>query len=155
MTFLMSKYSPINISNRISSSGHGLGLFYYAISWAVLAYIFFNQPYVIGIGIAAMSYGDGFASLIGKKFGKHEYTIFGDNKTIEGSLAMFLVLIAIIWIVLSYYIAFIGYPSSISNIWVIVIVSLVATIAEAVTPKGVDNLTSCFAAVAIYLILVL
>jgi len=155
ITFLMSNYSPINISNRISSSGHGLGLFYYAISWTVLAYVFFDQPYVIAIGIAAMSYGDGFASLIGKKFGKHEYNIFGDTKTIEGSLAMFLVLIAMIWIVLNFYIVVIGYPPSIANIWLILLPAFFATVVEAITPKGLDNLTTCFVAVAIYLIILL
>jgi dolichol kinase len=153
ITFLMSKHSPINISSRISSAGHGLGLFYYAISWTILAYIFFNQPYIIAVGIAAMSYGDGFASLIGRKFGKHEYNIFGDTKTIEGSVAMFLTLIITLWIALSYYVSFIGYPSSIANIWIIIIVSFVATIVEGITPKGLDNLSSCFVAVAIYLLL--
>ena len=155
LTFLMSDYSPIKISNKISSSGHGLGLFYYAISWTILAYVFFDQPYVIAVGIAAMSFGDGFAALIGKKYGKHEYTIFGETKTIEGSLAMFLILIAAIWIVLSYYIVFIGYPSFISNIWLILIPALVTTFAEAITPKGLDNFTTCFSAVAIYLLILL
>ena len=153
VTFLMSEYSPINISNKISSSGHGLGLFYYAISWTVLAFVFFNQPYVIAIGIVAMSFGDGFAALIGKNYGKHEYIIFGETKTIEGSLTMFLVLIATIWIVLNYYIVFIGYPPSISNIWLILLPALFATIAEGITPKGLDNLSSCFVAVAVYLII--
>lgn len=155
ITFLMSEHSPLNISNKISSAGHGLGLFYYAISWTILAYIFFNQPYIIAVGIVAMSYGDGFASLIGKKFGKHKYNFFGDTKTIEGSIAMFVILILTLWIALSYYVLFIGYPSSIVNIWIILAVSFVATVVEAITPKGLDNLSSCFAAVAIYLIIVL
>jgi len=151
VTFLMSKYSPVNISNKISAAGHGLGLFYYAISWTILAFVFFDQPYIIAVGIAAMSYGDGFASLIGERYGKHEYKIFGDTKTIEGSIAMFLTLIITLWIALSYYVVFIGYPSSIANIWIIVLVSLLATVVEGITPKGLDNISSCFAAVAIYL----
>jgi len=155
VTFLMSEYSPFNISNKISSAGHGLGLFYYAISWTILAFVFFDQPYIIAVGIAAMSYGDGFASLIGKKYGKHEYNIFGDIKTIEGSIAMFLTLIITLWIALSYYVAFVGYSPSIANIWLIVLVSFVATVVEGVTPKGLDNLSSCFVAVAIYLAMLL
>ena len=154
-TFLMSEHSPFNISSKISSAGHGLCLFYYAISWTILAFVFFDQPYVIAVGIVAMSYGDGFASLIGRKYGKHEYNIFGDTKTIEGSIAMFLTLIITLWIALSYYVVVIGYPSSIANIWIIVLVSFVATVVEGITPKGLDNLSSCFAAVAIYLIMFL
>ena len=50
LTFLMSPYSPIKLNDRISSSGHGFGLVYYAISWTVLAYFFFDQPWIIAVG---------------------------------------------------------------------------------------------------------
>ena len=103
LTFLMSPYSPLKLDDRISSSGHGFGLVYYSISWTVLAFFFFDQPWIIAVGIAAMSYGDGMAALIGKKYGKHKYNIFGDTKSFEGSIAMFLVLIATLAVVLAYY----------------------------------------------------
>lgn len=151
-SFLMTKYSPIKINNSITSSGHGLGLFYYSISWTILAFFFYNQPYIIAVGIVAMSYGDGFASLIGQKFGKHKYTVFGDTKSFEGSLAMFLVLIAMLLVSLGYYIFIIGYPLYILNLFVIIAVGAVATVVEGITPKGLDNLSVCFSAVILYLI---
>ena len=159
-SFLMTKYSPIKINNSITSSGHGLGLFYYAVSWTILAFLFYDQPYIIAVGIAAMSYGDGFASLIGQKFGKHKYTLFGDTKSFEGSLSMFLVLIAMLCVSLGYYVfinnAFnMGYPLHIMNLFVIVIVSALATIAEGITPKGMDNLSVCFVAVISYILLLM
>ena len=153
--FLMTKYSPIKIKNTMTSSGHGLGLFYYAISWTVLAFLFYNQLYIVAVGIIAMSYGDGFASLIGQKFGKHKYTVFGDTKSFEGSLAMFLVLIAMLVVSLGYYTFIIGYPPHILNLSVIIAVSAVATITEAVSPKGLDNLTVCFVATALYILLLI
>jgi len=146
LTFLMSPYSPLKIKDRISTSGHGLGLVYYAISWTILALIFFDQPWIIAVGIVAMSYGDGMASLIGTKYGKIEYNIFGDKKTIEGSLTMFLVLIITLGIALIYY----GKPT---NFLIIGLVALVATIFEGITPKGLDNITACFSAVITYIIL--
>lgn len=151
-SFLMTKYSPIKINNSITSSGHGLGLFYYALSWTVLAFIFYDQLYVIAVGIAAMSYGDGFASIIGEKFGKHKYTVFGDTKSFEGSFAMFLVLIVMLSVSLGYYIFIIGEPLYIFNLFTIVIISAIVTIVEGITPKGLDNLTVCFTAVVIYLL---
>ena len=69
-----------------------LGLVYYAISWTVLAFFFFDQPWIIAVGIAAMSYGDGMAALIGKDYGKNKYQILGDEKSFEGSFGMFLIL---------------------------------------------------------------
>jgi phytol kinase len=148
LTFLISPYSPLKIKNRVSASGHGFGLVYYAISWTILAFFFYNQPWVIAVGIAAMSYGDGMAALIGERFGKRKFNISGDKKSLEGSLAMFLVLIITLGIVLAYYNAL---PP---NYLIIVAVALVATVFEAITPKGLDNLSACFSAVATYLLLI-
>ncbi|MCK9150546.1 diacylglycerol/polyprenol kinase family protein [Methanobacterium alcaliphilum] len=146
LTFLMSPYSPIKLDHKVSSSGHGLGLVYYAISWTVLAFFFFTQQWIIAVGIAAMSYGDGVASLVGGKYGKTKYNLSGDTKSIEGSIAMFLVLIISLIGVLIYY----NQPI---NVLTIIIVSLVATILEGITPKGIDNLTACFGAVGTYLLM--
>lgn len=147
LTFLISPYSPLKIKNRVSSAGHGFGLVYYAISWTVLAFFFYDQPWIIAVGIAAMSYGDGMASLVGERIGKHKYNLTGDTKSLEGSLAMFLVLIIALGVVLGYYNVI---PS---NYLIIVAVALVATLFEGLTPKGLDNLTACFSAVATYLLL--
>jgi dolichol kinase len=149
LTFLMSPYSPVKIiKDDISQSGHGLGLVYYAISWTVLALLFFNQPWIIAVGIAAMSYGDGMASLVGMKYGKIKYNILGDTKSLEGSITMFLVLVITLGIVLIFY----GQPI---NPLLIIMVSLVATVLEGITPKGLDNLTACFGAVGTYLLFVM
>jgi dolichol kinase len=149
LTYLMSPHSKIKITkDKLSESGHGLGLVYYAISWTILAFLFFNQMWIIGVGIAAMSYGDGMASLIGMKYGKIKYNIFGDTKSLEGSITMFLVLLVTLWIVLTFY----GQPA---NPIIIAGVALVATILEGITPKGLDNLTACFGAVGTYLLFTL
>lgn len=147
LTFLISPYSPFKFNDRISSSGHGMGLVYYSISWTVLAFLFFDQPWIIAVGIAAMSYGDGMAALIGEKYGNHKYNVFGDKKSFEGSIAMFLVLIATLGIVLAYYHVFT------SSFIIIISVALIATIFEGITPKGLDNITACFSAVGTYLLL--
>jgi dolichol kinase len=148
LTYLMSPYSPIkSVKDKISESGHGLGLVYYAISWTILAFFFFDQPWIIAVGIAAMSYRDGIASLVGQRYGKRKYNVFGDNKSFEGSAAMFLTLIFALGIVLAYYNVF---PV---NYFIIIIVAFVATVLEGITPKGLDNLTACFGAVVTYLIL--
>ncbi|SCM58195.1 Conserved protein {ECO:0000313/EMBL:AAB85588,1} [Methanothermobacter wolfeii] len=145
LTFLISPYSPLKIKHRASSYGHGLGLVYYSISWTLMAYIFFDRPWITGIGIAAMSYGDGFASLTGQRFGKTTYSVLGDRKSLEGSLGMFLVLLVTIPLVLIYY--------SQRPDPIILLVALTATLLEGLTPKGLDNLTACFGAVAAYLLI--
>jgi len=143
LTFLVSPYSPLKIVSETSAAGHGMGLVYYAISWTVLAYVFFNRPEIIAVGIVAMSYGDGFASLIGTKFGKRKYNILGDEKSIEGSIGMFIITILVSLVALYYYGVGI-------NVFVVVAISFVATLVEAITPKGLDNLTVSFSAALLY-----
>lgn len=143
ITFLMSPYSPLKIANKASAAGHGMGLVYYSISWTILAYTFFNYPEVISVGIVAMSYGDGFASIIGRRYGKRKFSIFGDVKSIEGSFAMMLVTLILSVLALIYY----GKPIDIS---VLIVVAFIAMLVEAITPRGMDNLTVSLSTAFIY-----
>jgi len=150
-TFLMSPYSPIkSVRGKTSEAGHGLGLVYYAIAWAVLAYLFFDTKEVIAIGILAMSYGDGFASLIGIKFGKKKYQIFEDVKSYIGSYAMFTFTFIMMIIVLLFY----GKLSlNYETLFLLLCIAGISTIAEGVTPRGLDNLSVPFVAAILYFLL--
>jgi dolichol kinase len=152
-TFLMSPYTPItSIRGKTSSAGHGMGLVYYAITWTILAYVFFDNKVVIAIGILAMSYGDGFASLIGSRFGQIKYNIYSNQKSYLGSISMF-VFSFIMFIVALYF-----YEISISFtiIFILAIVALSSMVAEIITPKGLDNLSVPFiASIYIYLALIM
>jgi phytol kinase len=146
-TFLMSPYSPIkSIKGKTSSAGHGMGLVYYAISWTILAYIFFDHMVVIAIAIFAMSYGDGFASLLGMKFGKKKYKIFGDQKSYFGSISMFIFTFAMIVIAFLYY----GLDITSYKLLIIAFMAMAAAIIEAITPRGLDNLSVPLSISAIY-----
>ena len=147
LTFLMSPHTPIKkIRGRTSAAGHGMGLVYYSITWTILAYLFFDDMVVIAIAILAMSYGDGFASVIGLKFGKKKYNVFGDEKSYIGSFAMLVFTFITTVIALLYY----GVEISNFTILVLLLISFVAAIVEGLTPKGLDNLTVPFIAVFIY-----
>lgn len=146
LTYLISPRSPIKGLSRVSVAGHGLGLVYYAISWTVLAYVFFDQLWIVGVGILAMSYGDGFASIVGVKFGKHPYKVFHDRKSLEGSVVMFLVTVPLLVVDLIFY----SVAITSHLIIVVALVSLIATVAESLTPRGLDNLTVPLLASAAY-----
>jgi phytol kinase len=142
ITFLMSPYSPLRIRSRTTLSGHALGLFYYSVAWTILAYFLFERCDAISMGIVAMSYGDGFASLVGIKYGRRMYTFFGDPKSIEGSIAMFLATLSM-FIVVSIY-----YSRDITAL--LIPLALFATLVEALTPKGLDNLSVSLLTAFIY-----
>jgi dolichol kinase len=89
----------INSKNRYKN----LGTVYYAISVTVLTHLTFMDPQLRiagGLGILAMGYGDGLAAVIGQFFGKHTYSIFRGHKSVEGTLAMLISVIACFRLVL-------------------------------------------------------
>lgn len=151
LTFLMTKYSLIKLNNKITESGHGLGLFYYGIPITIMLFLFTGlQMYIVAIGLAIMSYGDGVASLIGQRIGKHKYNVFGETKSYEGSLAMFIVTTIIIFIALTFYSAM-EYNVT-PNLLVIVTITGLATVIGGISSKGLDNLRSWFTAIVVYLL---
>jgi dolichol kinase len=146
LTLLVSPISPIKtLTSKMSgltdvtSGGHNFGLVLYAISYTVLALLFSSKAYIIAIGILPMAYGDAAASLIGLKMGHHPYNIFC-KKSVEGSIAMFCVSYLALILSLVFFSFF--YPLTLVTIMIVPLaVALVAMICEALTPKGLDNLT--------------
>jgi dolichol kinase len=146
-TFLMSPYSPIkSMRGKTSEAGHGLGLVYYAITWTILAYVFFDHREIIAMGILAMSYGDGLASLIGIKYGKRKYTVFKDTKSYVGSLAMFLCTFLLLVVAIVFYTE----PLTARAVAYLLCMAGVATVVEGITPLGLDNLSVPFVTAVMY-----
>lgn len=138
--FFLTEYSPIKIDNSVTESGHALGLFFYAGIWTVLIAVFSNYLWIVALAIVPMVYGDGFAALIGQKFGRIKYKVFGGTKSLEGSLTMFVVttvMSVFVWMVFTT----IGYPMPNFNLLAILGISAIATICEALSYGGIDNLT--------------
>jgi phytol kinase len=134
---LLSYYFPLLPS--INSVGRkSLGTFFYAVSMGVLVAWFWaiDQPQFAALGILIMAWGDGWAALIGQRFGRHPYVLWGIKKSWEGSATMALVSLAIGLLVLL---------PSLGNQWqtwaIALTVALLATGLEAFSKLGVDNLT--------------
>ena len=158
VTFLVSPYSPVkNLSRKmrklsaVTEGGHQLGLVFYAVSYTVLALFFSAKPLVIAAGILPMAYGDAAASLVGEKFGRHQFRIFA-RKSVEGSVAIFTVSFASFAVSLLFFSAFYSF-SLFNSVLIALGVAAVATVSEALTPRGIDNLTVPFFSSLLYLIL--
>lgn len=117
-----------------------LGTVYFPISLLILAILswgvapFNIEPlgYFGAFGILVMGYGDGFAAVIGEKFGKTKLLF---NKSFEGSSAMF---VASFIVVATLLLVHGGHP-----LWWLTafVVALIATVVELVSPLSLDNLT--------------
>jgi len=114
------------------------GTFFYAVSIGVLVSWFWplHQPQFAVIGILIMTWGDGLAALVGQRWGKHPYALWGMKKSLEGSLTMSVVSVVITTIVLG------TLPLPVGAIGGIALATaLTATLLEAFSKLGLDNLT--------------
>ncbi|MBD1896640.1 diacylglycerol/polyprenol kinase family protein [Coleofasciculus sp. FACHB-129] len=114
------------------------GTFCYALSIGILIGWFWplNQPQYAALGILVMTWGDGLAALIGQRFGKHRYEFWDIRKSWEGSLTMFLVSYGVSSLI------FLGVQGNIWQTWVVpIFVAFFATVLEAFSWFGIDNLT--------------
>jgi len=127
------------------------GIVLYPVAMSILIWMSFSVWHdmrIGGIGLIALSYGDGIAALTGKHFKYGAFKIFGNKKTISGSLGM---LVSTFSIALIYM-----YVTNLVSIEELMLVSfsvaMVSTVAEAITPFGIDDITVPVSAVVMYCI---
>ena len=128
----------IPILPSIESVGRkSFGTLFYAISMGILAACFWSEhPQYAVIGILVMAWGDGMAAIVGQRFGKHQYRVGQIVKSWEGSLAMVGAALIVTAAVL------LATEGNCWQTWTIsLLVAVVATILEAFSKLGVDNLT--------------
>lgn len=136
IALLSYRYPILPVINTVGRKS--LGTFFYAVSFAVLIAWFWtiHKPHYAVLGILVMTWGDGLAALIGKRFGQHLYYLWGMKKSWEGSLTMAIVSYGvsstILWAV----------QGSSWDTWLVSAgVAIAATSLEAFSKLGVDNLT--------------
>jgi phytol kinase len=158
LTLLASPSFPINLKNKISglaeitTGGHQFGLVLYAISYTVLAFFFSAKPYIIIAGILPMAFGDAAASIVGQRIGRHKFNQFS-KKTIEGTFTMFTV--TFVSVTLSLLLFSQLCPFSLFTLLAASLgVAVAASVLEALTPKGLDNLTVPLASALVFLLLI-
>ncbi|NEO26938.1 MAG: hypothetical protein F6K03_08590 [Kamptonema sp. SIO4C4] len=134
---LVSYFVPI-LPSLNSVGRQSLGTFFYAVSIGVLTYWFFplGLPQFAVIGILVMAWGDGLAAVVGQHWGRHKYQVGNNKKSWEGSGTMFVmsgvVTFLVLWGV---------YGLSWPLVGIVFAVSAIATLLEAFSFLGIDNLT--------------
>ena len=129
------KYNLIKIMER-EDKKEGIGTVYYAISLTILSLVTFyiDKPILALPGILIMGYGDGLAAVVGQNIKSKSFNIFGSTKSIAGSTTMFIVSLIISVLIF----AFIGVDYLIAKS---ILIAFIATILEAISVKGLDNIT--------------
>ena len=137
INFISYKWNVIKVMERDNENKESLGTVYFALSLIPLVIISFgitNNKLIGLVGFFIMSYGDGFAALVGKCMESKKFKIFGDTKSVAGSIAMF---------VMAFIITLSVFVYSNTSMYFIkaIVVSIIATILELISVKGTDNIT--------------
>ena len=129
------------IQAMMSSDRSNLGTVYFPISFAAILVLFWGNsamptthPYLIVAALMPLTWGDALAAVVGERTGRHRYTIFGHTRSLEGSATMFIVSALATFLAL-------GMLSLPVRFVVAIVTALGATVAEAISPWGIDNLT--------------
>ena len=108
------------------------GTLFYCLSLFILIYLYWNKdPTSLIAGFFIMTFGDGFAGLIGKNFQSKNWIFFNQKKSFFGTITMFVTSLIVLF-GLSY---FQKYPMNI-NIFTIAFIS---TVIEQFSIFGIDN----------------
>jgi len=119
-----------------------LGTVFFPLSFALLLALFWrpgepgDMAPVAVAGILAMALGDAAAAMVGKRWGSRRYVILGHSRTMEGSLALFLVTAAAVAAVLHLMAEIPWHPAIAFGL----VTGTAAAGIESVCPFGSDNL---------------
>lgn len=138
INYVSYKQDLIKVMERKNQDG--LGTVYYAVSLFILAIVSFGiyQKPILGlIPNVIMAYGDGFAAVVGKYIKSKTYKVGETKKSIAGSITMFIISLIFITIFLTTRYTF--------ELWQTVLIGIVmsgiVTIIEAISVKGIDNIS--------------
>lgn len=128
------------------------GTIYFALSITLIFLILWRPSGPVDLipagiaGIMAMTWGDAFASLVGQPWGRKKYQAFGHTRSYLGSATMAVVSLVVIWLTLTWLPGSGLAPMSpaiglADRILMTILGATVATLAEALSPAGTDNLS--------------
>lgn len=132
-----------------SSDRANLGTVYFPLAAALTAIVFWGHPPLMVGALMPLTWGDGLASVFGRLYGRHSYTILGSRRSLEGSAAFFAFGLLFTWLALWY---LPGTPAlnPLTALVPALAVITVTTLVEALSIFGIDNLTITTSAVLLF-----
>lgn len=134
------------------------GTLYYAIMICVVTILWFYAPAgnpMAFIVLGCLAGGDGLADIIGRKYGgDRKFGVGGAEKTVAGSIGMFIGSFLFSFILIAIFSLEFASFDLIVLFLPVLVMSLVATIVEAITPKNLDNWTVPIAVVIMAVVFV-
>ncbi|WP_129630402.1 diacylglycerol/polyprenol kinase family protein [Candidatus Oscillochloris fontis] len=150
------------ILDAVDASDSTPGTVYFAFSISLVFGLLWRPDdptdlgYLALAATMAMTWGDALAAIIGKRIGKHRYTVIGGTRSYEGSLVMFLVSCTAMFLSLllipGSFLSPTAQPLGFGlSLLASLVTALVVTLAEGISPHGMDNISvPILAALSLY-----
>ena len=116
-----------------------LGTAYFPLSFAALIWLLWDHPHLMAASLMSMTWGDALAAVVGQRIGQRRYSVAGSTRSLEGSVAMFLVSWAATLAALALLAT--GHLDFTAMMGAAATTALGAALVEAFSPWGIDNLT--------------
>ena len=126
---------------------------WFYISPSALAYSTLKGNPAALVIIGCLAGGDGFADIIGRKYGKKKFGIGGAQKSFAGALGMFFGSFIFSWGLVAIFSIEVDNFNLIQIMLPIAIISLVATVVELLSPPHIDNITIPVAVIIVIVLL--
>jgi phytol kinase len=121
-----------------------LGEFCFIVAVCIVFALAAGDPVLYAIPILLLTLADAAAALVGTAYGRHRYITMRYHKTVEGSIAFFVVAYACIYFPLALYT-----PASASDALIVAaLIAMAVTVLEAAIGHGFDNLAVPLGALA-------
>jgi len=103
-----------------------------SLLWIIIGFLLFNKEILL-IGTACVAICDAIAEPVGVRFGKHKYNVKAirgkhSQRSIEGSVSIFVSAVIVVLLLTN-------------NLFLSMIVSMLLTFIESISPRGTDNMT--------------
>ncbi len=129
------------------------GTFYYTLVMIFVTLFWWTHPLAL-VSFSILAFGDGFADIIGRNYGKHKIKVPAGNKTWEGSLGGMLLMGFLLTMLMVLFYGLMGatvfssvgvvYKYSLSSLkdffLPVLILAVIAMFTELYSPKDVDNI---------------
>lgn len=140
------------VFGSMDSENSAPGTVYFALAITVLFGLLWrpqgpvDRAPIAAAGAMALTWGDALAALVGRRYGWHRYKIGRSTRSWEGSVAMFIaasisMFLVLTWLPGSALSPLAARSSLILALAAALVGAAVATVAEALTPHGADNLS--------------
>ncbi len=120
-----------------SDDKSNVGTIVFPLAFILMTLIFFERSKALFVAsLMPLTWGDSFAAIVGRRWGRHRYAIAGATRSWEGTLAM----LALSFVSVAVTLLVFGWPAD-SAVLYAALMAGVAAFAEAISPAGLDNLT--------------